>query len=73
MAQRKANSARHVWQTLAALVAAEQDPEKVLVLSKELIKALDADSKQQLDRVTFESKKRPISEKGHSRREMMAP
>ncbi len=73
MAQQIAKAARLDWQTLAALVAAEQDPERILALSKELVKALDEDSKQRLERVTSVSKKTAMSEKEEDSGKHAAP
>lgn len=45
------------WKTLAALLAAENDPEKVLELARQLITSLDENSSTVLGKVAPESKK----------------
>src|SRR5436190_11837872 len=62
MSKQHAKAARPHWEILATLVAAEEDPDRVLALSKELVKALDEDSRHRLERVTSESKKKPMTE-----------
>jgi len=58
MPQENAKVERLNWQAIAALVAVEQSPERILTLSKELIRALDEeDGKRRLMSVTPESKK----------------
>lgn len=77
MSQQNGRAARPDWETLAALVAAEQDPDRILSLSKELVKALDEDSRQRLELVTSESKKRPTTEdsnpKAHANARVRCP
>ena len=44
------------WREVAARVSSETDPNKTLDLASELIRALDADSRNRLDHVTVEDK-----------------
>jgi len=47
------------WKSIAALTAAEADPDKVLDLAKELIRVLDEESNRALKTVNPESKQEP--------------
>jgi hypothetical protein len=46
------------WREIAAKVSMEPDSDKVAELSQELIKALDKDSKEKLERVTKTKRRR---------------
>jgi hypothetical protein len=47
------------WKSIAVLTAAEADPDKVLDLAKELIRALDHESNRSLENLNPESKQEP--------------
>ena len=40
------------WRELAALVAEEEDPQKILLLAKEMIRALDAESSKHMENIS---------------------
>lgn len=40
------------WRQLAALVAEEQDPQKILLLAQEIIRALDAESSRHMENIS---------------------
>ena len=44
------------WQELAALVAEEEDPQKILLLAQEMIRALDAESSKHMENISAAEK-----------------
>ena len=46
------------WQEIVALVAREQDPQKILLLAREMIRALDAKSTKHLENISAAEKTR---------------
>lgn len=44
------------WRELAALVAEEEDPQKILLLAREMIRALDAESSKHMENISAAEK-----------------
>jgi len=46
------------WRELAALVAEEEDPQKILLLAQEMLRALDAESNKHMENISAAEKAR---------------
>jgi hypothetical protein len=44
------------WREIAALVAKEEDPQKILLLAQEMIRALDAESSKHMESISAAEK-----------------
>ena len=44
------------WREIAALVAKEEDPQKILLLAQEMIRALDAESSKHMENISAAEK-----------------
>jgi len=49
---------QRTWRELAALVAEEEDPQKILLLAQEMIRALDAESSKHMRTISAAEKAR---------------